>query len=350
MHKQQTCRFLARSAAAILAFLSVSGTALTVCCAAAAAEVAQLRIGVQFGIGYLPIYVAHDAGLFDKNMVGNGLDPVPVTISHVAGAPQINDGLLSGTMEVGSGGITAMMVAWEKTKAAKNQAMKGMIALSSLPYELLTVDPSIKSLGDLSERNKIGLPAITVSIPAIFLQMAAERIYGPGNHNRLDRLTVSLAQPDGATSLLSRGGTVDSYIFAPPFNYQLRERPDVHRVWSSTELTGGAITSLVMWTTLRFRDENPKTYRAVIAAIHEAIGVINRDRRRAAEIFVKAEDSKLPIGFVTEILGKPDLNFDTAPRNSLDLARFIARTGLTKTQPTDWRDYFFPEIHNADGS
>jgi NitT/TauT family transport system substrate-binding protein len=71
-----------------------------------------------------------------------------------------------------------------------------------------------------------------VSVPAIFLQMAAERLYGAGNHGRLDPLTVSLAQPDGAMSLLSGGGTVDSYVFAPPFNYQLSARPNI-RSWSS---------------------------------------------------------------------------------------------------------------------
>ncbi len=332
-----------RAAASVLILLGI-------CSAAPAKEVGELRIGVQFGMGYLPIYVARDAGLIDKHMVENGLVPVPVTLLHVAGAPQISDGLLSRTMEIGSGGISAMMVSWDKTRAAKDLAMKGIVALSSVPYELLTVDPSVTSLQDLGERNKIGLPAIKVSIPAIFLQMAAERIYGPGNHNKLDPLTVSLAQPDGAIALLSGGGLVDSYIFAPPFNYQLRERPNVRRVWSSTELTGGAITSLAMWTTSRFREESPQTYRAVIAAVQEAVGLIKSDRRRAAEIYINTENSKVPVDVEADILSKPDLDFDIAPRHSLELATFLARTGLIKTTPAGWKDYFFPEIYSEDGS
>ena len=215
-------------------------------------------------------------------MEANGLEPIPVAIVHVAGAPQISDGLLSQTMQIGSGGITAMMVSWDKTKAIKGQAMKGIVALSVLPYELLTTNPAIKSLADLGGKNKIGLPAIKVSIPAILLQMAAERRFGAGNYGKLDPLTVSLAQPDGATALLSGGGTVDSYIFAPPFNYQLREHAGIHRIWSSAQLTGGDITSLAAWTTSRFRDDNPKTYQAVVAALHEAIILIKSDHRRAA--------------------------------------------------------------------
>jgi NitT/TauT family transport system substrate-binding protein len=189
-----------------------------------------------------------------------------------------------------------------------------------------------------------------VSVPAIFLQMAAERAFGLESYGQLDPLTVSLAQPDGATSLLSGGGTVDSYVFAPPFNYQLRASPNIRLVWSSTELTGGAITSLTMWTTTRFRDENPTTYRAVVAALRDAVGVIAGDRRRAAEIFIRAEGSKLSVDAVADILAQPDLEFSTAPRHSLDLATFLARTGSIKSRPADWKDYFFPEAHTEDGS
>src|SRR6516162_5776167 len=71
-----------------------------------------LRIGTQFGLGYLPLYVADQAHLFEKRMREQGIAPVPVEIVHVAGGPQINDGLLSGNFEIGSGGYTAMMVSW----------------------------------------------------------------------------------------------------------------------------------------------------------------------------------------------------------------------------------------------
>ncbi len=316
----------------------------------ALAEVGQLRIGVQFGLGYLPVYVAQSAGFIAQRMNESGLAAIPITVQNVAGAPQINDGLLSQTMEIGCGGITAMMVSWEKTKVAKAQAMKGMVALSSLPYELLTVNPTVRSLKDFGAQNKIGMTAIKVSIPAIFLQMAAEQVFGAGNFNKLDPLTVSLAQPDGATSLLSGGGAVDSYIFAPPFNYQLRDRPNIRRIWSSTDLAGGAITSLSMWATTQFREDNPKTYRAVIAAMRDAVAFIHDNRAQAAEIFIKAENSKLSRDFLVSVLGEPDLAFDLAPQHSLDLAKFLVRTGLLKSAPSDWRDYFFPEIAGENGS
>jgi ABC-type nitrate/sulfonate/bicarbonate transport system substrate-binding protein len=74
----------------------------------------QLRVGVQFGLGYLPLYVAKDAGFFEKRLRDEGLDSIPVEFSHLAGGPQVNDGLLSQSLEIGSGGYTAMMVYCEK--------------------------------------------------------------------------------------------------------------------------------------------------------------------------------------------------------------------------------------------
>ena len=39
----------------------------------------------QHGIGYLPLYVANDAGFFAKRMQEQGLEPLPVRFVHVAG-------------------------------------------------------------------------------------------------------------------------------------------------------------------------------------------------------------------------------------------------------------------------
>src|SRR6266850_7633519 len=70
----------------------------------------ELRIGVQYGLGYLPLYVARDAGLFDKHMKARGLEPVPVRIVNFTGGPQIQDGLLSQTLDIGAGGVTVLLI------------------------------------------------------------------------------------------------------------------------------------------------------------------------------------------------------------------------------------------------
>src|SRR5437762_9616351 len=146
-----------------IAFAGLIAALLGLAPDAARAQMKELRIGVQYGLGYLPLYVASQAGLFEKHMKAQGLEPIPVRIVNFTGGPQIQDGLLSQTLDVGAGGITVLLITRDKTRGAGDQEMLGLTALSSVPYDLWTVDANLKSLRDLDPpKNKIGLPAVKV--------------------------------------------------------------------------------------------------------------------------------------------------------------------------------------------
>jgi NitT/TauT family transport system substrate-binding protein len=319
---------------------------------AAAEPARQLRIGVQYGLGYLPLYVAKDAGFLADRMRKQGLDPAKVEIVPFAGGPQINDGLLSGNLEIGSGGLTAMMVVCDKTRRAGDAQLLGATALASVPYELFTTDPELKSLRDLNkDRDRIGVPSVKISVPAIYLQMAAERLYGAGQQAALDEYTVSLAQPDGIIALLSGGGVVNGYLLSPPFIQQVSSKPGIHRAWSSNELFETPATALSTWTTVKFRRDNPKLFAAFVAAMRDAIELIDADPLRAAGIYVNNEKSKLAPDFIAAVLAdKTSIAFSLAPRQSQQIAEFLSRVNSIKTKPATWRDFFFPDIHAEDGS
>jgi len=337
-------------------FLRLGAAALALCALAqmgASSEPArQLRVGVQYGLGYLPLYVARERGFFADAMREQGFEPVPVELVPFAGGPQINDGLLSGNLELGSGGLTAMMVFCDRTRSAGDSRFFGVTALASVPYELFTIDPDLKSLKDLNrDKDRIGLPSVKVSVPAIYLQMAAEELYGRGKHEALDVYTVSLAQPDGVISLLSGGGTVNSYLFSPPSSEQVAGKPGVHAVWSSNELFGSPATALATWTTVKFRRENPKLVAAIVAGVRNATAFVAANPKEAAAIYLNAEKSKLAPGLVAEVIAdKSRLRFSLAPEQSERIADFLLRTGSIKTRAASWRDFFFPEIHGEKGS
>jgi NitT/TauT family transport system substrate-binding protein len=312
----------------------------------------QLRIGTQFGLGYLPLYVADQAHLFEKRMREQGIEPVPVEIVHVAGGPQINDGLLSGNFEIGSGGYTAMMVSWDKSRNVGDSRLLGATALSSVPYELFSVDRELKSVKDLNaDRDKIGVPSVRVSVPAIYLQMRAERLFGVGKHTMLDPMTVSLSQPDGVISLLSGGTTVNGYLFSPPFSQQVTGKPAVRKIWSSNELFGSPATALTTWTTVKFQRENPKLFTAFVAAVRDAMGLITSDPQQVTAIYLKAEKTKLAPDLIAAALAeRNNLRFTLAPEQSNEIAEFLARTGSIRIKPGSWKDLFFSDIHNENGS
>ena len=38
------------------------------------------------------------------------------------------------------------------------------------------------------------------------------------------------------------------------------------------------------------------------------------------------------------------------PENTMKFARFMVTNGMLKEPPASWRNYFFPEIHDENGS
>ena len=85
----------------VMAFVSLAAALLTLEPLTALAQGKELKIGVQYGLGYLPLYVARDAGLLDKHMKAQGLEPVTMRIVNFTGGPQIQDGLLSQSLASG---------------------------------------------------------------------------------------------------------------------------------------------------------------------------------------------------------------------------------------------------------
>src|SRR6185436_511337 len=137
------------------------------------------------------------------------------------------------------------------------------------PAYLNTRDPAIKSIRDFSDKDRIGLPAPKVSVQAIMLQMIAEKTFGAGKHDVLDRLTVGISHPDGTAAMLSGKLEITHHFTSAPFQYQQLENPAIRKVLSSYDATDGPNTFSVIATFSRWREANPKLYGATYEAILE---------------------------------------------------------------------------------
>ena len=320
--------------------------ALAAAAPAGAQEAKEIRIAKQFGISYLPITVMEERKLLEKQLQAAGLGAVKVGWPQInAGAP-MNDSLIGGNIEYASGGVGPMLTIWDRTRA--NLGVRAISAINSMPLYLNTINPNVKSLKDFTEKDRIALPAVKVSIQAVTLQMAAERELG--KFDALDTLTVSLAHPDGHAAMMSGRTEITAHFTSAPFMYQQLEDPRVRRVLSSYEVLGGPATFNVVWTTAKFRDANPKAYAAVLAALEEAMTFIRDDPAGAAKLWIEADKSKLPQEFVEKIIRDPENVFTTTPNNVMKYATFMHKTGSIKTLPASWQDLFFPEIHAKPGS
>jgi len=50
------------------------------------------------------------------------------------------------------------------------------------------------------------------------------------------------------------------------------------------------------------------------------------------------------------MLGDPDVEMTTTPHRIMRTAEFMNTVGTIKAKPADWRDLWFPEIHDREGS
>ena len=336
-------RFLAGTGVIAIAGALVLGVAAPV-----KAEVGEVRLAQQFGVGYLPLQMMREFSLIEKEAAKQGLSGLKVTWSRFSGGRAMNDALLSDNVEFASGGVGPLLTIWDKSMG--NLDVKGVSCLNNMPLFLNTTNPKVKSLKDFTEKDKIALPAVKVSVQARTLQMAVEKEFGEGNHYALTKRTVSMKHPDGVAAMLSGGSEITAHLTSPPFQYQELQDPKVRTIVKSYDVLGGMSTFNCVWARAKFRNENPKTYKAVIAALGVAMEMINADKKAAAAIYIKQTKSKLKLGFIEQIVTDPDIAFTMTPKNTMKYAGFMFKVGALKHEAKSWKDYFFPEIHDLPGS
>jgi NitT/TauT family transport system substrate-binding protein len=315
----------------------------------AAAQVPEIRLARQFSMGYLQFNVMEHQGLIERHARALGLPQVKVSWLTFNGPAAVNDALLSGSLDVAAGGTPGLLVLWSRTRGTA-QEVRGIAAMSSQPFLLNTRNPDVKTVADFTDKDRIAVPAVKVSIQAIALQMAAAKAFGPANFARLDTLTVSMAPPDSTIALLSGAGEVTAAFSVPPFQQQQLEKPGIHTVLNSYDVMDGPHSFTVAWTSARYREQNPLLYKALLAALEEATDIVNRDRRAAAALWIEDSKSKLPLDFVDKVVSGPQVRWTMVPENTMRFARFMQSTGMLKVAPASWQDYFFPEAHALNGS
>jgi NitT/TauT family transport system substrate-binding protein len=328
----------------LLAAVLVSGVLAT----RARAEVSELRIAEQYGISYLPLMIMEEQKLVEKHARSNGIPDLQVGWTKFAGGNVMNDARLSGSLHFASGGVAPMVTLWAKTRG--NLDVKAVSAINSMPLLLNTRNPAVKTIKDFTEKDKIALPAVKVSIQAVTLQMAAEQAFGAGQQYRLDPLTVTLSHPDAQAALLSSSSEITAHFSSPPFQNQQLEKPGIHTVLNSYDVLGGPATFNLVWTTSKFRAENPKVYDAFVKALDEATAIINADKRAAAVAYLRISKDKDSLESITRMMNDPRIVYTTTPQNVMKYVDFMNKIGSIKVKPDSWKELFFPNVHNLPGS
>jgi NitT/TauT family transport system substrate-binding protein len=314
---------------------------------AARAELSEITIAQQFGVSFLPLMLIERDGLIEKHAKAAGID-VKTNWQKVAGPSVINDGLLSGNVHFGAVGAPSLVTLWSRTKS--NVGVKGVAAMTSYPLYFVTRNPDLKSLKELSSKDKIAVPSVKISTQAIMLQMAAADLFGQTSYQKFDEFTVSLSHPDALLALMNNTGGVNAHFSTSPFYEQEMKIAGARVLTTSYDILGGRASALVVVTTTKFHDANPKLYGAFLAAEKEAIDTINKDKRKAAQDYLAiAQDRKSTPDEIFNVISDKDYAFTLSPEKVFKTAVFMGKVGTVKDPPAKWQDLFFPDIHGLPG-
>jgi NitT/TauT family transport system substrate-binding protein len=333
--------FLAASAAAI--------GAATLPQKAAAAEVGEISIARGFAIPHLPVMIVEHQKLYEKHLAAAGLAATSVKWSTIGSGAVMNDALLSNTLSFATGGIPPMVTLWAKTKGTPLE-VRGVCGQALMPLYLNTRNAGVKTIGDFGPNDRIAVGGIKTSIQAILLQMQATKQFGISQFSRLDELTVGLNAVDATTAVRSPNNPITSNVSIPPFQYEELRVPGIHRVWSSYDVVGEPHTFSIVWSTSRFRDQNPLSYRAFVSAIREATDLIQNDKPAVARMYIDAVKAKNSTDEIVALLNDPKIIFTMTPKGTQKFADFMYQIGTIKQKPASWKDLYFPDIHDLQGS
>lgn len=276
-----------------------------------------LTIAYQGGIGYAPIHVMEKQKLIDANYDGD----LQVEFVKLDSGAAINEGIIGGTIDIGCMGLGPAILG-----VAADVPYKAISNLCSQSHGLMSNDPSIRTLADITAEDKIAL-VNTGSIQHILLAMAAEKSLGDAH--ALDNNIQAMSHAEGMAALES--GTVRLHLTSSPFIYQERENEaynelsEISEVWPS-----GNSFLLAMASESVYEDE--KLYNAVSSALNQAIDFINSDKEAAADIEV--EYLELDRETVMSYLNQEDCQFFTELRGAETMADFMYRAGFITKEVT----------------
>jgi ABC-type nitrate/sulfonate/bicarbonate transport system substrate-binding protein len=306
----------------------------------------QVRIGLGFGLAFLPAYICEDLKLVEKHGKESHIE-LRASYQRFLGAGALQEALASGGIDMAPFGTAPLLAAWEKARDTPRQIF-AVSGLTTLPPVLLTNRNDVRSLADFRSADRIAIPSR--SAPQLYLlQMQSEKVFG--QYDKLRAQIVVLSHADAVNDLLGAKDSVTGYFSSAPYAEIALADGHVHKVLSGSDVIDGKASFLILGASRGYIAANPKVPEAVAKAIDEAARIIHDDPRRAAEIYLVHEPSRvLDAGALAGILAGLKDEFGSAVRGIGAFADFMGRHGELKSPPQSWKEIVAPALLNSPGS
>lgn len=316
----------------LLACILSLAVLLTVCagCGERGSEKTEtLVIAYQSGVSYAPLIVAKELKLIEKHFGGE----ITVTWKEMTSGSAINEGLASGSIDVGAMGVPVAIAGIEA-----GSPIRFCFGLSAQPFALMTREARIQSLADITPSDQIALPNVN-SVQHILLALATRSELGDAH--ALDGNLVALSNPDGYSAIVS--GAVTCHFALSPYNF-MEERGDgaIHPVEVGQDVWPVGNTVIAAVAGKNLVDNRPETYAALLSAVEEAMTYIREHPDEAARIVSQGYDASQEE--ILSWMSDSRSVYSMELQGVMDLARFMVEEGFLEKGPASFEELVFENV------
>jgi NitT/TauT family transport system substrate-binding protein len=291
----------------------------------------SLVIAVQPDLGYSPLYIVDQEGWLKQAM-----PHVSVTWETLNSGSAMETGMLSGSIDVGAGGVAPFLLGW-----AKGVTWKLVTSLGESDLWLV-VKPQITSFRSITPSDRIAVVAPT-SIQAIILKAAAQKYLG--NPSALDQNLTILSHPVAYQAF--RSGTIQGALDAPPFQ-QEEVAAGGHVLLKSYSLFGPS-TFNSAFALPSYYNSHKQIIDVLFAQVKRAVAMLNSDPSEAAKIISAYEHGSLSVAAAKADITSSTEHWTITPHGYLAYAKFMKSIGLIPKVPTSISQIEFPTLAATPG-
>jgi NitT/TauT family transport system substrate-binding protein len=290
----------------------------------------SITIAIQPGIGYGNLLVMKYQKLLEKKYPNTTFN-WPVLTNGDA----IRDGIISGTVAIGSGAAGPFLIGWDR-----GVGYKLIGALNQMDLWLVARNPAIKSLKDIKPGMKVGMPSPD-AIQAIAFRMGCQEQLG--NAHALDTNIVAIRHPDGVLAL--KAGQLDAHLSSPPFQFE-EVADGGHVVFKSWQATGRMMFNCA-YTTDDFASKQPDFINYFYSQLQAATNYINTNQDAYCAILSQDSGGKVSASQFRQWLKEPGIEYSIVPRGVVKVAKFMHQIGMLNKAPTGISELELPLLKGA---
>ncbi len=278
----------------------------------------ELILADQFGLAYAPLEIMKEMQFLETALAASGLETIQIVWKKFGNTTAIREAMLSGDLDVGFVGIPPFLLGMDN-----GMDWKIISGLSESKVALVTKDPSIQSLADLTHQHKIILPQ-PGSIQHILLQMASKDQLGDAK--AFDDQIIALAHPDGVTAFTA-GDSTQLHFTTPPYLQEDLKNQNARELIDGEACFGDAFTFIVGICQEPLYEDR-QVYDAIKKALEDSIDYMAENQEETIKIL--AEVYEYTPEALNTFLYEDQMTFTTEVNGIDRFVEFMAETGAIK--------------------